>query len=87
MKLILFSQYINFIFTQDFFNKPSFSDLIFKFENGQEIFCSKALICLFSKKMRDLLKEEDFTIIKISDFEFSTFYIAIEQLYNVFSLR
>lgn len=65
-----------------YFNKPGFSDLMFKFEKA-ELYCNKMLLATYSQKFRNLLSDGEIKIIKISDVNYSTLYILFEQFYHV----
>ena len=66
-----------------YFDDKSYSDLIFKFLKN-EIYCSKALISRFSSQFQNLLKDPDVRIIMISDVQYLTFYLMIQQFYQYF---
>jgi BTB/POZ domain len=65
-----------------YFNKPGYSDLMFKFEKA-ELYCNKMLLATYSLKFRNLLSDGEIKIIKISDVNYSTLYILFEQFYHV----
>ena len=45
---------------------------------------NRYLLSSFSRKFRNIFAESDVNIIKISDVNYSTFYLMIEQFYYIF---
>eukprot|EP01017_Pseudomicrothorax_dubius_P025413 TRINITY_DN2747_c0_g1_i10.p1 TRINITY_DN2747_c0_g1~~TRINITY_DN2747_c0_g1_i10.p1 ORF type:complete len:567 (+),score=74.21 TRINITY_DN2747_c0_g1_i10:1708-3408(+) len=65
----------------DYFNKPSFSDLIFKCDR-HELYCNKRVLSRYAKNLYKLIPENEVSLVKISDVNFQTFSMMIEHLYH-----
>ncbi|KAL4487597.1 hypothetical protein ABPG72_017386 [Tetrahymena utriculariae] len=69
----------------NYFNQPTYSDLRFKFENNNDMYCNKQLLSYYSKYFRKHLSDPDLLIVKINDVSFTAFQLLIQQFYYQFT--